>query len=444
MTPDMWGPNIWYVFHALSYSFNEKEKMRYVVFMKSMPYILPCLICTDHFRITLQNSPPDKHITSRKSYIKWMVNTHNTVNKRLHKKIISLTQSNSIYVKNNKLVLNHHKMHNFLDILHKYISSGISSIINYHGMNIAINYAILCPCDICKERMSLLLGKYNFNKNGLLSFVITLININDTCQNKNNEKSQDISNIDLDFDLNDNADSNGTEGTERTERTERTEGTEGSENTKENITKKIIDNYDNDEECEDREIIFKSPSQQNGGKKDEKDDNKKENDDSEKKDRTECEERDKIIEEKRKLEKNEIEKIISQKKNNLQKNKPNKTDKLDIKRFIRNNNVFLKLENNIIQVVSRQDSGSSGIRKLFTVKMNTNYKINVKIQNPMNLTIYVKIINLKTKEVSKFTDLSNIIYNTGNTPLIDVGVIIKNAKVSDYFYLESLEAEGGL
>jgi len=314
-------------------------------------------------------------------------------------------------------------------------------------MNIAINYAILCPCDICKKRMSLLLEKYNFNKNGLLSFVITLININDTCQNKNNEKSQDISNIDLDFDLNDNADSNGTEGTERTERTERTEGTEGtegSENTKENITKKIIDNYDNDEECEDREIIFKSPSQQNGGKKDEKDENKKENDDSEKKDRTECEERDKIIEEKRKLEKNEIEKIISQKKNNLQKNKPNKTDKLDIKRFIRNNNVFLKLENNIIQVVSRQDSGSSGIRKLFTVKMNTNYKINVKIQNPMNLTIYVKIINLKTKEVSKFTDLSNIIYNTGNTPLIDVGVIIKNAKVSDYFYLESLDAEGGL
>ena len=97
MLPEIWGPIIWYNFHIMSYTYVNDEIRKYISFFKSMPYILPCLICTEHFREELIKSPPDKNLITRDSTIRWLNNLHNHVNARLNKKIVKLGEANRIY-----------------------------------------------------------------------------------------------------------------------------------------------------------------------------------------------------------------------------------------------------------------------------------------------------------------------------------------------------------
>ena len=148
MDPKIWGPIFWYIFHIISYSYIDSERNRYIKFFRSMPYILPCLVCTDHFKNTLDKHPPETNIVSRNSMIKWMNNIHNRVNKRLGKRLVSLKSSRSLYIG-----VNHHKIIKFLTISQKYLANGISSIIQFHGSNIFRNFCYIMPCNVCKEKM---------------------------------------------------------------------------------------------------------------------------------------------------------------------------------------------------------------------------------------------------------------------------------------------------
>ncbi|MHA1344117.1 MAG: hypothetical protein ACTSQG_09035, partial [Promethearchaeota archaeon] len=102
--------------------------------------------------------------------------------RRLNKRIISLKDAEKIYYNNNgNLRLNHNKMINFLKIAKKYLSSGISSIIKYHGENIIVNYCYICPCQKCRLNMITLVSLFNLKRMGLYRLVSKMIDILSVC-----------------------------------------------------------------------------------------------------------------------------------------------------------------------------------------------------------------------------------------------------------------------
>ena len=183
MLPTEWGPVVWYNFHTMSYAYNNDKKDEYVKFFKSIPYILPCFTCTEHFKKTLANSPPIKNTQSREDMIKWLNNIHNTVNRRLKKRIVGLAASRKIYHNNQgNLITDHMKMIRFIRIIRKYLSGGISSIILYHGSNVLINYCYFCPCMKCREELTVLADNYDRKKVNLKVFANKVIDVINECR----------------------------------------------------------------------------------------------------------------------------------------------------------------------------------------------------------------------------------------------------------------------
>lgn len=176
MLPTEWGPTIWYNFHTMSYTFNTDKRENYIKFFKSMAYILPCNTCSEHFKKNLANSTPEKNTVDRETMVKWLINMHNSVNIRLKKKIVSYSMAKKIYYDNsNNLVVNHNKILKFVRIMKKYLSTGISSIVLYHGGNVIINYCYFCPCLLCREKLVLLASESK--KYDLKVFVDKMIDI---------------------------------------------------------------------------------------------------------------------------------------------------------------------------------------------------------------------------------------------------------------------------
>lgn len=181
MLPTEWGPIVWYNFHTMSYTYNDKRKDEYIKFFKSVAYILPCYTCTEHFKNTLSKSPPEINTVNRDKMIEWLNTIHNQVNRRLNKKNVTLDMANKIYYSDGKLKLDHLKILKFVQILQKYLSTGVSSIILYHGTNVIINYCFYCPCLECREKLIKLAENNINNKYNLKSFVTKMINIISDC-----------------------------------------------------------------------------------------------------------------------------------------------------------------------------------------------------------------------------------------------------------------------
>ena len=98
-TLDRWGPNLWRAMHAITFAYPKRprERHRRAVrrFLGSLPDLLPCRNCGDHFRRELRRFPLRAH--SRKALSRWMVDVHNRVNARLRKPIITYREAEEIY-----------------------------------------------------------------------------------------------------------------------------------------------------------------------------------------------------------------------------------------------------------------------------------------------------------------------------------------------------------
>lgn len=99
-----WGNRQWYWYHIMSYTSPEqidiKNKKFYLELIYLMTMLLPCQKCNDHFTEYLKNTPVD--FKSRDTMVKWFNTAHNFVNKSLNKPIISLEDSNKIYLKDSE------------------------------------------------------------------------------------------------------------------------------------------------------------------------------------------------------------------------------------------------------------------------------------------------------------------------------------------------------
>ena len=58
MLTSVWGPNLWHVLHTISFNYpvkpTEKDKKRYMNFIKSLQYVLPCRYCRDNLKKNLK------------------------------------------------------------------------------------------------------------------------------------------------------------------------------------------------------------------------------------------------------------------------------------------------------------------------------------------------------------------------------------------------------
>ena len=91
-----WAPLTWYIFHKLSFEYNqviesqsdsEEYKKHYIEFFKSMRTIIPCKTCRNHFiqNIDIEENKIENNISTENIFA-WTVRLHNLVNKMHNKK----------------------------------------------------------------------------------------------------------------------------------------------------------------------------------------------------------------------------------------------------------------------------------------------------------------------------------------------------------------------
>ena len=102
MNQNLWGPQLWFFLHTISFNYplkpKKEDKERMITFLYGLQPVIPCKICRDHFKRNLAESPP--RLDNRKDFSEWMIDAHNEVNGRTGKKILTYDEAISIWEKN--------------------------------------------------------------------------------------------------------------------------------------------------------------------------------------------------------------------------------------------------------------------------------------------------------------------------------------------------------
>lgn len=85
ITPDIWGPYAWKFIHMVALAYpskpTEEDKLNYYTFFISISNILPCHLCSDHYKNNLlKHQLTDNVLSSRENLVKWTIDMHNEVN----------------------------------------------------------------------------------------------------------------------------------------------------------------------------------------------------------------------------------------------------------------------------------------------------------------------------------------------------------------------------
>lgn len=85
---DKIGPGLWYQLHWSAYKADTTNNKKYFnMCLESYPEMIPCDMCKIHMNeYIINNGIPDRN------YLKWTVEFHNNVNKRLNKAIVPFDQ----------------------------------------------------------------------------------------------------------------------------------------------------------------------------------------------------------------------------------------------------------------------------------------------------------------------------------------------------------------
>lgn len=101
VTIDSWGPALWRFLHAASFSYStspdwqQQSAMRQ--FLTSVGTILPCAICRKHYQEYITENLSDASVRSRETLIAWILELHNSVNRRTGKDEWSLERVKRVY-----------------------------------------------------------------------------------------------------------------------------------------------------------------------------------------------------------------------------------------------------------------------------------------------------------------------------------------------------------
>jgi len=90
-SPKLWGKEGWHFIHMVALNYppnpNEEVKKRYLEFLHSLKYVLPCEFCSNHWAEKITEHPPN--LENRKEFYNWTVDMHNLVNVSNKKSTIS-------------------------------------------------------------------------------------------------------------------------------------------------------------------------------------------------------------------------------------------------------------------------------------------------------------------------------------------------------------------
>ena len=103
---NIWGKHMWFMLHYISLAYpnnptnNDKEK--YKAFFYLIKDVLPCKICSNHYKENLLKLPlTDEILNNKELFIKWVIDMHNLVNENTNKKIIDYKDARKLIETNN-------------------------------------------------------------------------------------------------------------------------------------------------------------------------------------------------------------------------------------------------------------------------------------------------------------------------------------------------------
>ena len=103
MDPEIWGPKTWFFLHSITFNYPinpmPKDKENMLSFVLGISKILPCLQCRKHFEEYINQTNFVQAMESKESFVKWMIDAHNNVNRITNKKILSYKEVINIYEK---------------------------------------------------------------------------------------------------------------------------------------------------------------------------------------------------------------------------------------------------------------------------------------------------------------------------------------------------------
>lgn len=127
--PDVWGPHGWKFIHFISLGYPRKptddDKNNYRNFFNIIPNILPCSICSNHFKENLIKYPlTDDIMNDRIKLLNWSIDMHNEVNLINNKPIIDYEQGLNLVINNFNIPLEEHIKEN--NIKESFTNSNVS------------------------------------------------------------------------------------------------------------------------------------------------------------------------------------------------------------------------------------------------------------------------------------------------------------------------------
>jgi len=161
MNQNIWGPNLWFSLHTMTFVYplkpKNKDKINYKTFFEYLQYTIPCSVCRKNYVRHLKESPIEKHLESRKDLVFWLIDIHNMVNGETGKKILSydvvIKKYEKVYGKKIILEGNKDMDENDESLSHDLMYESTSSYIqNYCYYLIILLFIILMICYIKKLR----------------------------------------------------------------------------------------------------------------------------------------------------------------------------------------------------------------------------------------------------------------------------------------------------
>jgi hypothetical protein len=158
-----WGPILWNLFHTISINNNKKifenKKHCYYIFYTTFTYIIPCIVCSDHYSTIINDIcilEEDKITTN---YLKkWGFNVHNCVNKKLGKHEYSYVK-----FKNSNIIIENENIFIVIKAIYKNFNYDIMSYYKYDQIyNFFINFCILYPDIEIRKKLKALIKEKQF------------------------------------------------------------------------------------------------------------------------------------------------------------------------------------------------------------------------------------------------------------------------------------------
>ncbi len=93
MSINIWGPAAWSFLQTSAFAYGKDpekasadEQEKALAFYTSLPHMLPCSVCREHYLEHIKEMPPD--VRNRDSLSRWIVKLHNRVNESTGKEVI--------------------------------------------------------------------------------------------------------------------------------------------------------------------------------------------------------------------------------------------------------------------------------------------------------------------------------------------------------------------